>query len=111
MCPPQKNRQWDPAPGRAVPVGPFPEETPGLPFLRFLPTEKGVRPQPLPPCALPLPDSVGLLGPAYAPMPLFQKGLVCTYGLGLPGMLLPDACHLVALGVLGTLEGSVGALV
>jgi len=66
-------------------MGPFLEETPGLSFLRSLPpTEKGVRPQSFPPCAPPLPASVGLLGPAYPPVPLFQKGLVCTCGLGLP---------------------------
>lgn len=32
---------------------------------------------------------------------------LCRLGLP-PGLLLPDVCHLVALGVLSTLEGSVG---
>lgn len=75
-----------------------------------LPTEKGVRSWLLAPC---IPPPVLLSGSPWSGLPshapLIQKGLIYTCRLGLPpGLLLPAVCHLVALGVLSTLEGSVG---
>lgn len=73
-----------------------------------LPTEKRVRPWTLPHVPFPLPGSSGLR-PACPPVPLCSgKGLFAPVGLvSLLGLLLPDTCHLVTLGMLSTLEGSV----
>lgn len=68
-CSPQKSRPQDPASGRAVPKGPFPEKTPGLSFLQSPTCREGGQTPALPPHAPPLPGSPGLLGWACPPVP------------------------------------------
>lgn len=76
------------------------------------PQRRGSDSRPFPRTAHPcLPQQVSLDRPTL-PCPCSRKGLSAPVGLvSLLGMLLPDACHAVALGVLGTLEGCVGARV
>jgi len=103
ICPPRKSRPWDHFLRRHLDClfsGPS------------LPQRRGSDPSPFPhvphPC---LPRWVSLDRPTL-PCPCSRKGLSAPVDLvSLPGMLLPDACHPVALGVLGTLECSVGACV